>query len=152
MKPTDYRSDEYPGKARLSADSEGLGAWGNERLVVGHVPEVNGSEACEVPQFVTTQHELIQIAKYWIGRILDNDFFFFTYAQTGSTEWRINSYADRRINRAAEFLSEQEFNELMRTQNATSKINIKSAMRTGIYSRMDHGKTGSCTRTKFNRN
>jgi hypothetical protein len=112
-KPTDYRSDEYPMKASLSADSEGLGAWGNERLVVGHVPEVNGSEACEVPQFVPTQHELIQIATYWIGRILDNDFFFFTYAQTGSTEWRINSYADRRINRAAEFLSEQEFNELI---------------------------------------
>jgi hypothetical protein len=29
-KPTDYRSDEYPMKASLCADSEGLGAWGNK--------------------------------------------------------------------------------------------------------------------------
>jgi hypothetical protein len=64
-KPTDYRSDEYPVKASLSADSEGLGAWGNKIAgTVGHVSEVNGSEACEVPQFVPTKHELIQIAKY----------------------------------------------------------------------------------------
>jgi hypothetical protein len=114
-KPTDSRSDEHPVKARLSADSEGLGAWGgvwgNERFVVGHVPEVNGSEACEVPQFVPTKRELIQIAKYWFQRRLDNDFYFFVFGQTGSSEWRTNVYANRRINRIADILPEQELNQ-----------------------------------------
>jgi hypothetical protein len=98
-------------KARLSADSEGLGAWGNERFVIGHVPEVNGSEACEVPQFVPTKHELIQIAKYWFQRRLDNDFYLFVFGQTGSSEWRTNVYANRRINRIADILPEQELNQ-----------------------------------------
>ena len=31
------------------------------------INEVNGSEACEVPQFVPTKRELIQIAKYWFN-------------------------------------------------------------------------------------
>jgi hypothetical protein len=113
-KPPVCRSDGNPVNAKLSADSEGLGYWGNKIAgTVGYVSEVNGSEAREVSEFVPTKHELIQITKYWIDRILDNDFFFFTYAQTGSTEWRINSYANRRINRAAEILSAQEFDELI---------------------------------------
>jgi hypothetical protein len=111
-KPTDYRSDEYPVKATLSADSEGLGAWGDKKtFVVGHVPEVNGSEAFEVPEFVPTKHELIEIAKYWFQRRLDNRFWFFETAQTGSSEWRTNVYAVRRINRMAEIVPEQELDQ-----------------------------------------
>jgi len=100
-------------KRKLSSDSEGLGYWGNANFVVGHVSEVNGTEASEIPEFVPTKHELIQLAKYWIGRSLDNDFFYFTYAQTGSSEWRTNKYADRRIDRAAEILSEDEMKQLI---------------------------------------
>jgi hypothetical protein len=33
-------------------------------FVVGHVPEVNGSEACEVPQFVPTKRELMKRGIY----------------------------------------------------------------------------------------
>jgi len=113
-KPTDYRSDEYPYpmKARLSDDSEGLGAWGDKKtFVVGYVPEVNGSEACEVPQFVPTKHELIQIAKYWFQRLLNIQFWFSATGQSGSSEWREAAYARRRINRMAEILPEQELNQ-----------------------------------------
>ena len=99
-------------KTKLSTDSEGLGAWGNKIAgTVGYVSEVNGSEAREVPEFVPTRHELIQIAKYWYLRQLDNDFYFFVFAQTGSSEWRENAYANRRINRIAEILPEQELNQ-----------------------------------------
>ena len=45
-------SDE---KYQLSADSEGLGLWGDKKtFVVGHLPEVKWSEACEVSEFVPT--------------------------------------------------------------------------------------------------
>jgi hypothetical protein len=98
-------------KARPSDDSYGLGAWGNERFVVGHVPEINGSEACEVPEFVPTRHELIEVAKYWLHRLLDNRLWFFETGQSGSSEWRTNVYANRRINRIAEILPEQELNQ-----------------------------------------
>lgn len=100
-------------KPKSSSDSEGVGCWGNSRLVVGYVSEVNGPDACDVPEFVPTKHELIQIAKYWLLCLLDNDFYFFVHGQTSSTEWRINIYSNRRINRIAEILPEQELNEAL---------------------------------------
>jgi len=97
---------------RLNTDSEGLGAWGNKIAgTVGYVSEVNGVEACEIPEFIPTRHELIQIAKYWYLRQLDNDFFFFAFGQTGSSEWRTNVYASLRIDRIAGILPEQELNQ-----------------------------------------
>ncbi len=100
-------------KPKIGSDSEGLGFWRAGEFVVGHVPEVNGSEACELPEFVPTKHEVIQIAKYWFHRRLDNSFFFFTFTQTGSSEWRTNSYANRRLDRVAALLSEEEFEKLI---------------------------------------
>jgi len=92
-------------KYNFSSDSKGLGGV--------YVAEVNGPEACKIPEFTPTKHELIQIAKYWYDQVFYNDFYFFTFAQTGSTEWRINMYAERRIDRVAEILSEEELNELL---------------------------------------
>ena len=100
-------------KRNVSSDSEELDVRRAGGFVIGYVSEVNGPEACEVPEFVPTKHELIQIAKYWLHRRLDNSFFFFTYSQTGSSEWRVNIYAERRIDRAAEILTEEELNELI---------------------------------------
>jgi len=114
-------------EAKLSDDSEGLGAWGNEEFVIGRVAEINGSEACEVPQFVPTKHELIQIAKYWLLRLLNNHLWYFETGQTGSSEWRESVYASRRIDRIAEILPEQEFNnvieEIERDFKQDKKIN-----------------------------
>jgi hypothetical protein len=106
-KLTDCRSDEYPMKARLSDDSEGLGFWGDKKFVVGHVPEVNGLEACDVP----TKHELIQIAKYWLQRVLNIQLWFFATGQRGSSEWREDFYAALRIHRIAAIVPEQELNQ-----------------------------------------
>src|SRR5215467_13109917 len=111
-KQTDCNSDEYLTKAKLSTDSQGLGAWGDEKtFVVGHVPEINGSEACEFPEFLPTKHELIQIAKYWLHRLLENQLWVFTTGQSGSSEWREVAYAGRRIDRIAEILPEQALDE-----------------------------------------
>jgi len=100
-------------KYKVSSDSEGLGSWGVSGFVVGYVAEVNGPEACEIPEFTPTKHEVIQTAKYWYERMLAINIFYFTVGQAGSTEWRVNRYADRRIGRAAEILTEEELNELL---------------------------------------
>jgi hypothetical protein len=75
------------------------------------INEVNGSEACEVPQFVPTKHELIQIAKYWFQRLLNIQLWFFATGQSGSSEWREDFYAALRIDRIAEIVPEQELNQ-----------------------------------------
>jgi hypothetical protein len=97
---------------KLSSDSEELYAWGNELFTVGWVAEVNGPEAVEVSGFIPTKHELKEIVKYWHLRRLYNRFFYwFHYGQSGSTEWRISIYAQRRIARVEELLSEKDVEE-----------------------------------------
>jgi len=94
----------------VNKDNESLHAWQTRigPFLVGYVDEVNGTEAVEVPDFVPTRHELIQIVKYWAKERVDNAWFFFVTGQTGSSEWRINLFAERRIDRIAEILGEDE--------------------------------------------
>jgi len=94
-------------KYKVSSDSEaldGLFWWASE---------VFGPEACEIPEFTPTKHELIQIAKSWYNRVLDYGFFYFALGQYSSTHWLVKTYANRRIGRVAKILSEKEFNELL---------------------------------------
>jgi len=88
--------------------NEGLGCWGNDKITVGHVSEVNGPDSAEMPEFVPTRHELVQLAKYWATLDLDDLFDFFLYGQTGSSEWRRVAFARRRICRIATVLGEEE--------------------------------------------
>jgi hypothetical protein len=89
-------------------DSEGLGWYGNDRIVIGCVDEVNGAGSIEFPSFVPTRHELIQLAKYWATVRIDLDFSYFVDGQTGSTEIRLGPFASRRVARIAEALGEEE--------------------------------------------
>ena len=100
-------------KVVANKNNESLHAWGNKNFTIGSVDEVNGAEAVEVPDFAPTRHELIQIVKYWAKKRLDNAWFFFLTSQTGSTEWRINLFAARRIYRIEEILGEDEVKKLL---------------------------------------
>lgn len=91
----------------VNRDNDLLHPWGP----IGHVDEVNGPGAMEVPQFVPTRHELFQLAKYWALTVLDMDFCYFCYQQTGSTEIRLGPFANRRINRIAEYLGASRVQE-----------------------------------------
>ena len=73
---------------------------GNGRYVVGYVDEVNGPGAAEVAVYVPTRHEVTELVKYWYRRVLDNSWCFFVYGGTGSSEWRIKTFAGRRLDRA----------------------------------------------------
>jgi hypothetical protein len=86
----------------VNADNEGLEPLGP----IGQVDEVNGAGAVEVPEFVPTRHELIQLVKYWTTTLLDMEFFSFVYETSGSREIRLGPFADRRISRIAECLGD----------------------------------------------
>jgi hypothetical protein len=95
-------------KPRPCPDSEGLGYYGNEKIVVGYVSEVNGSDSAGAPGFVPTRYELIQLVKYWATLELVHIFGFFLLGQTGSNERRRHAFAGRRISRIATALGEEE--------------------------------------------
>jgi hypothetical protein len=73
---------------------------------IGHVDEVNGWGAAEVPAFVPTRYELIQVVKHWTKVALDLDFWCFVHLASGSREIRLIPFAHRRIARIAECLGD----------------------------------------------
>lgn len=89
-------------------DTEGLGFYGNGKITVGYVNEVNGPDSAEMPDFVATRHELIQLVKHWATLDLDDLFHFFLCGQTGSSERRRVAFARRRICRIATVLGAEE--------------------------------------------
>jgi hypothetical protein len=94
-----------------NADNEGLGQLRGGKIVIGHVDEVNGRDAQEVPGFVATRHELIQLAKYWTKRAVDIEYFWFCCEQVGSSDRRIRTFAWNRVDRIADLLGEDEVNQ-----------------------------------------
>jgi hypothetical protein len=112
-------------KITFSSDSEGLGFCHAGAFTVGYVPEVNGAEAAEVPEFVATKHELIQLVKYWYGRKFHNTLYYFFLGQSGSSEWRTNKYAERRLDRIGEYVPEKEFSEAIEETEREFKKNWK---------------------------
>ena len=77
-------------------------------FVIGSVDEVNGDGAKEILGFAPTQHELIQVVKYWVNRELDIRWFTFITGQTGSTERRVVHFALRRIGRIGDVLGAED--------------------------------------------
>jgi hypothetical protein len=68
--------------------------------VVGYADEVNGAGTAEAAAYVPTRHEVVELVNYWYRRILHNSWFFFVRGGTGSSEWRVKAFADRRFDRA----------------------------------------------------
>ena len=82
-----------------------------EGLTIDSVPEeVDGEAKAEIPEFVITRHELVQTSTYWFTRRLENEYCAFAYGNTDSTDIRLNGYAQRRLDLAANHLSEEEMN------------------------------------------
>jgi hypothetical protein len=91
-----------------NADNDGLGTTdfcGLPGIIEGYVEEVNGELAEEIPDFVATRDELIQLAKYWTKVERDIEFFHFRFRMTGSSEVRRATFARRRIARIESLVS-----------------------------------------------
>jgi len=70
---------------RRNADNDDLGPW--EDLPVGHVPEVNGPWAIEMPEFLATSGELLVLAEHWAGVAIERTFVECANA-TNTDDWR----------------------------------------------------------------
>ena len=80
-------------------------------MIIGYVDQINGEQGKEIQGFIPTRGELLQLVKYWMNEKLRDDWFYFNTGNTGSSEWRLNMFARRRINRIASLIGEKETNE-----------------------------------------
>ena len=93
-------------------DNNQLMPLGGRGVVIGSVEEVNGSGAAEIPDFVPTRHELLQLVNFWAKEALGYEFYeTFLFAQYCSSGSRLSGYAWRRINRIGELLGEERVKE-----------------------------------------
>jgi hypothetical protein len=113
MSLDEWRKATATENRKACPDSEGLGFRANQGFTVGYVDEVNGPNSVEMPEFVPTPYELIQLAKYWATIVIDLRFDYFLYTQTGSSEYRRSVFAKRRIARIAEILGQEEVNKMI---------------------------------------
>src|SRR5439155_295478 len=93
---------------QLSEDARGLGPRQAGSLVIGMVDMIVGENGVEVPAFVATKNEILQLVRYWAMEIIDLDFTFFLYCCTGSSEWRTREFANRRLNTISKLIGEEE--------------------------------------------
>src|SRR5712692_10702040 len=89
---------------KLSEDAQGLEPRGG----IGFVDMIVGESGVEVPGFVPTKNEVLQLVQYWATEIIDLDFDYFLDGQSGSQEWRTSHFAHRRLNRISQLLGEEE--------------------------------------------
>lgn len=99
---------------KLSKDAEGLGPMHVGCSIVGAVDRIVGEGGAEVPGFLATKNELLQLVRYWATEIIDLDFDFFLYGCTGSSEWRTRAFANRRLYTISKFIGEEEVTKAFR--------------------------------------
>lgn len=121
---TEMTEDKKQIKVVRNSDNESLMPRGGNGLVVGYVDRVNGRGAEEINGFTPTRNELIELVKYWYGVLLDNRYFSFLYAQSGSREIRENPYAQRRIDRLAEALGHEDVDKAIAETEAEFSENL----------------------------
>lgn len=88
---------------------------------IGHVENVNGSDAAEVPAFVVTRAELLELVKYWEDIFLSRAFFIFQTGQIGSTDLRLAPFAERRVVRITESLGDDAVNAVQEVADGFAK-------------------------------
>ena len=112
------------GKLRLVRNSDNGRLFSNPIFEGLYVDEVNGAGAEEVPQYVPTKHELLQLVKYWYGRILGDDFFRFEYGGSDSSELRVGRFGPRRIRRAAAAIGQEAVDQAIEEACAQFKAKV----------------------------
>jgi hypothetical protein len=93
-----------------NGDKDDLQPGGEGMFAISYVDAVNGGAAQETPEFVPTRHELIQLARYWHRRCLDNKWSFIA-GPSASAEIRVGPYAERRIARIKELVGKEEVDD-----------------------------------------
>jgi hypothetical protein len=107
---------------KLSEDARGLGPRQVGPIMIGVVDMIVGDGGVEVPSFLATKNEILQLVRYWAKEIIDSDFVFFLYGATGSSEWRTREFANRPLNTISKLIGEEEVTKAFRqTEQAIAK-------------------------------
>ena len=93
---------------KLSDDAQNLGPIPVRGVMLGAVDMIVGEGGLEVPEFVVTKQELLELARYWATEITERDFTFFLYGSTGSSEVHSQVFAHRRLNRIRNLIGQDE--------------------------------------------
>ena len=96
-----------------NVDNDGLGALNMRGGRIGVVDEVNGPGATEVPGFLPTQHELLELVRYWAGIAIGIDWRWFVDECYGSEDIRLEPYAWKRISRIGDLLGEERVKKVV---------------------------------------
>jgi hypothetical protein len=82
-------------------------------VVIGFVDHVNGPGAGLVRGFVPTRQEVLEIAKYWAGLSIRNDYSMWCYQFWGSQPSREVAFAGLRLAKISECLGEAEVDNVV---------------------------------------
>jgi hypothetical protein len=121
--PSD-QPDAETEKRRIVKNSDNDHLFLHEILEGYYVDEVNGAGAAEVAGYIPTRHELVQLVKYWYGRLLDDQWFRFLYSGSDSREFRIGRFAPRRIRRAAAAIGQEEVDRAIKQVKVEFKAKL----------------------------
>jgi hypothetical protein len=88
-------------------DNEALEPLRVGNCIIDLCPEINGSDAVACPEYIPTQHELLQLARYWYDTLLGIHLDWFFLAVSGSYESRMLAYAGRRLDRIAKVIGQE---------------------------------------------
>lgn len=93
---------------RLSADARDLGPTYAGSFSIGFVDFIAGEGGVEVPGFAATKHEILELVRYWATKVLDLNFTFFAYDASGSSDWRIWFFANRRLDTITKLIGKED--------------------------------------------
>lgn len=97
-----------------NVDNEYLGPLRVGPIAIGFVDEVNGPGAAEMPDFVPTRHEVLQLVKFWAEKALDYEFVSeFAFGQYCSSGSRRRHYAWNRIAHITDLLGQEEVKKVI---------------------------------------
>jgi hypothetical protein len=134
-----------------NADNETPMPWGNEDFTVEFAPELKGSEAAEVPEFIATRHELVQLAEYWQGVAIDRLWYFFITGQDDSSDLRLREFALWRNDRISKLIGEEVVNEAIQRVYARYQKDGRDMRLWDIFRNGDEEDWRAVTEERFRR-
>lgn len=89
-----------------------------------YIHDVNGEGGEEIPDYVPTRSELVQVVRYWHLRRLDDEWFEFLYGRREPNSYRLAIFAERRIHRAAAAIGQEAVDQAIEKAREEFKARV----------------------------
>ena len=86
------------------ADEPGIVPLRVSSFEVGYTEEIHGKGGEEIPEFVPTRHELIQLVRFWARQVAKTRWFMIMNNSVGSCDRREIAFAWARIDQIADYI------------------------------------------------